>query len=90
MINQESRRIYGQLVRQFISGRMTNEEYEQKYEEIDLKGEDMAVAEIYQQVWLLYDDIETHRMTDKHRLNDAGRRQIAQIVLFLNSDKEYQ
>ena len=89
MVDREPRRKYAELIRQFISGRMTNDEYEDRFEAIEVSRDDHAVSEIYRQVWFLYDDFKTHRMTGKHRLNNAGRRQTAQIVLFLQSDREY-
>ena len=90
MVDQEARRRYAELVRQFISGRMTNEEYEARFEAIECNTNDPAVFEAYHQVWFLYDDIKTHRMTGAHRLDRAGRRTIARMVLFLHSDEEYQ
>ena len=90
MVDQEARRTYAELVRQFISSRMTNDEYEEKFEQLKLENLDPAVYEIFYQVWGLYDDYSTHRMTGDYHLDRVGRRQIAQAVLFLQSDYEYQ
>ncbi len=89
MINREARRKYRELVRQFISGRVTNDEYEEKFEQLKLENLDPAVDEIFHQVWHLYDDLSTHRMTGDHHLDKAGRRQIAQAVLFLQTENRY-
>ncbi len=89
MGDQEARRKYAELGHQFISGRMTNDEYEERCEEITSHQDDPAVREIYHQIWFLYDDIQTHRMTGKHRLDRAGRREMAKAVLFLQGDQEY-
>jgi len=89
MVDQEARRQYAELVRQFTSGRMTNDEYEAGYDAITADKNDPAVSEAYYQLWLLYDDIKTHRMTGIHRLDRDGRRAVARMVLFLQSDKEY-
>lgn len=89
MVDREARRQYGELLRQFISGRMTNDKYEERSSAIKCDANDPAVIETYYQAWFLYDDIKTHRMTGTHRLNREGRRTIARAVLFLQSDQEY-
>ncbi len=89
MVDRAARRKYAELVRQFISGRMTNDEYESKFEVLELLGRDRAVIEIHSQVWFLYDDMTTHKMEGAHRLDKIGRRRIAQAVLFLQSGSEY-
>ena len=90
MVDQEARRKYAELVRQFISGRMTNDEYEEKYDAITPDENDPAVEEAYHRVWSAYDDLKTHRMTGVYRLDRDGHRAIAQVVLFLQSDEEYR
>jgi len=89
MVDYEARREYAELLRQFISGRMTNAEYESRYEKIKPHADDRAVAEVYHQVWFLYDDIQTQRMTGQHRLDRAGHREIAKTILFLQNGQEY-
>ena len=89
MVDREARSQYGQLLRQLISGRMTNDEYEEQFDAIECDANDPAVSEAYHQAWFLYDDLRTHRMTGAYRLNREGRHAIAQAVLFLQSDQEY-
>lgn len=89
MVDQEARRQYGQLIRQFASGRMTNREYEEKYEAMPADRSDAAIREISLEIWLLYDDNYTHRMTGSHRLNAESRRAVARAVLFLQSGRDY-
>lgn len=89
MVDREARRTYAELVRQFISGRMTNDEYEERFEQLKLENLDPAVDKIFYQVWGLYDDYSTHRMTGDHHLDKAGRRRIAQAILFLQTEEHY-
>ena len=89
MVNREARRTYAELVRQFISGRMTNDEYEEKFKVMELGDKDTAVDRVFNEVWFLYDDFKTHRLTGNYRLNASGHRKIAQVVLFLHGDQEY-
>ena len=89
MVDREARRQYAQLLRQFISGRMTNDEYEKRFDSIQASVGDPAVWEAYHQIWITYDDYYTHRMTRAHRLTGEDRRSVARMVLFLHSDREY-
>ena len=89
MIDRETRRVYAELVRQFVSGRMTNVEYENRFEMMGLNHKDTAVDRIFDEIWVLYDDLRTHRLTGNDRINAEAHRQIAQVVLFLQSDREY-
>ena len=90
MVDREARRKYAQLVRQFISGRMTNDEYEARFEAIQHGASDLAIGAVYYELWFLYDDLKTHRMTGSHRLDCENRRTMARMILFLQSGQEYQ
>lgn len=90
MVDWEARRKYAEIIRQFISGRMTNGEYEARFEAIQHDAKDLAISAVYYELWFLHDDIKTHRMTGAHRLDRENRRIIARIVLFLQSATEYQ
>ncbi len=89
MVDREARRQYAQLVRQFISGRMTNRQYEERFDGITAARSDVAIREISLEIWLLYDDNSTHRMTGSHRLTGESRRGVARAILFLRSGQDY-
>lgn len=89
MVDREARRQYAQLIRQLASGRTTNREYEEKYEAIPADRSDAAIRETSHEIWLLYDDNYTHRLTGSHRLNRESRRAVARAVLFLQSGRDY-
>ena len=85
------RREYAQLLRQFLSGRMPNKEYQRRCEAIIDRGDTPdAVQVIYNAAWHLYRDIRTHRMTGDRRPTPALRRRIARWVAFLYSDAPYE
>jgi hypothetical protein len=91
MVDQAARRKYAELVRQFISGRMTNVEYEARYGELRHSSQDKAFHEINSELlWSLSDDVLTHRLTGVYHLDSADRRTAARAVLFLQSGQEYQ
>lgn len=86
-INSSARLAYAQVLRQFISGRMTNYEYESKYYKIYKKqGQDAGGDAIYDAAWYLYCDLRKHRMTDAaHAPTPDFRRVVARWVLFLRT-----
>ena len=90
MVDRKARCEYAQLVRQFISGRMTNDEYEQRFFSLCAGKKDLALVEIYAGVDTLCEDACPSKLTQCWRLNNDARRRVAQAVLFLQSDAEYQ
>ena len=89
MVDREARRQYAQLLRQFISGRMTNRQYEERFDGITAALSDAAIREISLEIWMLYHDNITHRMTGSHRLTGESRRGVARAILFLYSGQNY-
>ena len=84
-----SRRKYALILRRFMAGRLTTDEYEDAYFEIESRGRDQASWHIFAAAWHLYDDLHVHRMTDGHRVDGELRRLIAKWVLFLRSGAAY-
>lgn len=83
------RRRYAELLRQFMSGRMTNDEYDDRACAIvwsQTPTSDPSTRRLYRIVWSMYCDIRTHRMTDPGWRPPAEvRRGIAKLVVFLRS-----
>lgn len=83
------RRAYAELLRQFASGRMTNFEYEDRFDELSAAAPpDDAVWAVYLEAWHYYCDIQKHRMTDPdRRLSPSARRRLATWIVFLHTDQ---
>lgn len=81
------RRRYAELLRQFMSGRMTNYEYDDRADDFIFHSRaDDALDRVYEVAWLTYCDIRKHRMTDPdRRLPKAARRCVARWIVFLRS-----
>ena len=90
MVDRKARREYAQLVRQFISGRMTNDEYEQKFFGLRATKKDTALVKIFMEVDTLCEDAYPNKLTQRWQLNNDERRRVAQAVLFLQSGAEYR
>lgn len=88
-INPPHRRAYAELLRQFMSGRMTNFEYENRFNKLESRfGPDDTVWAVYLRVWECYCDLRKHRMTDPgRRLPPEMRLEIARWIVFLHTDQ---
>jgi hypothetical protein len=87
--SMNARRAYAELVRHFLSGRMTNHEYEERCSEL-LKQGDAAVEEVYCHLWFSYCDIQEQRLGCKHGMSRETRREFARWILFLRSGRHYE
>ncbi len=88
-IDRQSRDHYAELLRHFASGRLTNTEYDEASEAY-VAARDLALSEIWWQMWYTYDDLHEHRLTGKHELPREGRTDVARMVVFLHSDLPYE
>lgn len=89
MVDQEARRLYAELVRQFTSGRMTVDEYEEQFFAIRFNKKDPALPKLWDNLTALYEDAWPDRPTRQWRLDRDARRRVARAVLFLQSNHEY-
>ncbi len=84
-----TRRRYAELVRHFLSGRMTNLEYERSCDGL-LRDMDEASGQIYDELWKYYCDKREHRMGMAHGMTRDGRRMAARWIMFLISGRPYE
>ena len=84
-----NRRRYAELLRQFMSGRMTNWDYEDASDEV-LDASDAATWGVHSQVWFTYDDLTRHWIGRRHGMTAEGRRDVARWVMFLRSERDYE
>ena len=87
MIDRHARDIAADVLRNFMEGSVSNEEYERRYPK---SKRDPALWEIYVQVWFFYSDLKTHTLTGKHALNEEHRAFVERCILFLKSDAEFE
>ena len=67
-----ARQSYTELVRHFLSGRMTNLKYELACDTL-MRDFDLASDKIYCELWNCYCDVREHRMGRKHGMTREGR-----------------
>ncbi len=84
-VDLPARRRCAQLTRQFASGRLTNDEFEDAIP----ASRDAAIDEVAQFAWGFYDDFSEHRLRGGHRLSKLQRQMFARCVLFLKTELRY-
>jgi hypothetical protein len=91
MIDLELRRQLSQDLRRLVTGRMTNDAFDDAYYGQYMRSQDRAVAAIAEFGWGLYssDVLMPYRLRDRHATSKADRRAAARSVLFLRSGLEY-
>jgi hypothetical protein len=90
MIDRPARRELSRALRRLVSGRVTNDEYEDQLPHEVRSSRDSGVLAIRAATWKLYDDLHEHRLEGPYALGRLGRRQLARWILFLKSNDEYE
>ena len=87
MVDREARRQLAEALRQLVTGRITNDEFEELWPEV---CNDSAVEGVRGFGWSLYSDTHPYRLRGIHRVSPETRKMAARAVLFLRSDREYE
>ena len=88
MVDRHARDKMALLLRQLATGRITNDEFEDRQ---PLGSPDPAMAEVfYRGASGFYSDLDEYRLAGRHRLSRSERREMARLILFLKSDLEYE
>ncbi len=87
MIDKPVRKKLAEKLRQFVSGRFTNYQYEDM---TPRRSPDRAIWAIQQRVWTVYDDLHEHKLTGKWALTKEGKAIVSRCILFLHSNYEYE
>ena len=85
MIDRPSRNKLATAIRQYVSGRITND----NLDDIEVDWRDSGAVAVKERAWSLYDDTYEHKAVGKHYLPKPARDEISRWILFLHSDVEY-
>lgn len=85
MVDRASRDRLATALRQYVSGRVTNEELD----DVDVDWRDSGAVAVKERAWNLYDDTYQHKAVGKHYVPRPDRKEIGRWILFLHSDQEY-
>jgi hypothetical protein len=90
MVDRDLRQHLSQDLRRLVTGRMTNDDFDDAYDERYRGSHDAAVDQIAKFGWSLYSDDFPYRLRGRHALDDATRRTAARCVLLLRTGLDYQ
>ena len=104
MIDSSRRKILAFHLRQLSTGQISNDEFEERvmedvsygwipeqyYRAKESENDDPAIRPILEYSWCLYDDSFNHKLKGKHQLTSEQCKEIARLILFLHSDREYE
>ena len=92
MIDREARKLLAHDVRRLVTGRMTNDSFDDVYYDRYESSGDRAVSEISSFCYSLYssDVLFPFRLRGRHAVDNETRSTAARSVLFLRSGYEYE
>jgi hypothetical protein len=85
MVDKQTRLQAASLIRDFKSGRITNDQFAVGFP----RSGDRAIGAINSMLWFYYDDLRTHRLTGKWSLSEERAQLFDRCALFLPTDLEY-
>lgn len=85
-VDRASRDLAAQLFRGFISGKISNDEFEDQQP----ITHDLAIDAIWSTAWVFYSDFKEHRLEGRHNLPPDQRRGCVRWILFLHCDLLYE
>lgn len=85
MIDRSSRDRLATALRQYVSGRLTNDDLDN----VVVDWRDRGAVAVKCRAWCLYDDTYQHRAVGRFYLPRPARDEIGRWILFLHSDLEY-
>jgi len=85
MIDRISRDKLAETLRQYTSGRITND----TLDDLKINNEDYGVLAVKEASWFLYDDLYQHKAVGKNSIDKDNRHEVSKWIIFLQSDEEY-
>ena len=86
LVDRPARNTASQIFRDFISGKISNDEFEDKQP----ITHDCAINAVWNTAWVFYDDFKEHRLDRQYRLPPDQRRACVRWLLFLHSELLYE
>jgi len=87
MVDRIQREVGAGVLRDFIAGKITNDEFDARF---PFSSEDGALQAIGSNVWMLYSDLRVHKLTGKFEPNPQVRALLERAVLFLGTSLEFE
>lgn len=103
MVDKERRKKLALHLRHLSTGQISNDEFEERvmddvtygwlpeqyYRAKECATDDAVIRPILEYSWCLYSDTFNHALKGTYKLTDQQIKEIARLILFLHTDKEY-
>ena len=89
-VDREARNLLAVDLRRLVTGRMINDEFDERYYRCWKGSQDLVVSEIAKFAWGLYGSDRSYRLKGRHAVPPDVRRTAARAILFLHTNLEYQ
>ena len=86
MVDISKRKQAATLIRQFVEGQISNDDYDNDFPD---DTRDQELPAVYDRLWLLYSDLVPSRL-HKASLTDDERAVVEQCIVFLRTDLGYE
>jgi len=86
LIDRVARQRAAETIRHYISGVITNKEFEERY---PISKRDPIISAVDDTLWATYDDIYVHKLRGTNSVSKEIKQEIARWLMFLYSDQEY-
>ena len=86
MVDRESRDKAAEVLRRFISGQITNFDFEAKMP----LSEDEVILAVEDSMWCFYDDFRKHKMKGEWKLPKETVEIMSRWIIFLHTNNEYK
>ena len=82
MIDRASRDVAVKVLREFVSGKITNDEFVARFPRRD-RGDDAALWGTFYFVWGLFSDLRVHKLIGRNAPTPDNRARLERCCLFL-------
>lgn len=87
MVARRERDVAARVLRAFVAGEITNDDFDDQY---PVCPADAAILAVYRQVWKFYDDLHEHKLVGGWTPSQQARDLLERCILFLEGDLEYR
>jgi len=79
VIDRQKRDLAVAVLRQFLDGKLTNDEF---FGQFPRDKRDPALRGVFEFAWLFYDDLKTHKLVGKHALSPQAKRELLSLAYY--------
>lgn len=87
MVNRKQRDVGARVLRDFIDGNITNDEFHARFPR---NHDDPALDAVFVFAWGLYSDLHVHKLTGRYAPDQKAQAVLDRCILFLRGNLEFE